>query len=433
MDIQVELLPHQRAFLESHERYSFMVIGRGGGKSWCLSVAVLLELLKGHSVLCMAQRYESLKEVLFREIKSRVYEWKLQDHITFKESPVRAYCDNGATIYGGSYDNPDMCRGLSDIHMLCFDEVALAPPDILGILSPCLRGKDVKETRIIGATTPRMGSMWNVWFAEADKLGWQVITGSTFDNTFLSQESLQTIIDSIPSEEMKRQELEGLILLGNDATKIIHLEDFPSNPAPSTDQRVIAGLDCADQVERDATAFVVRKGNQILEMWKDSQSSRETIVNRVREAHKRWHIDILNMDSAFSDYQYEVLKYEISCEQVNFARSASEEEKDKYANVRAEMYFNLSWHIKHGLYVDGHELTPELKRQLCAISWLRNNQNRLLLTKKEDLRAVLKMSPDVADALALTCLTRYTADDPTIRQNTIRDREKVERWANMMG
>lgn len=30
MDIEVELLPHQRKFLESKERYSFMVIGRGG-------------------------------------------------------------------------------------------------------------------------------------------------------------------------------------------------------------------------------------------------------------------------------------------------------------------------------------------------------------------------------------------------------------------
>jgi hypothetical protein len=139
------------------------------------------------------------------------------------------------------------------------------------------------------------------------------------------------------------------------------------------------------------------------------------------------------MDAAFSDYEFNVLKYEIPCEQVNFARAASEEEKDKYANVRAEMYFNAAWHVKHGLCVDGFQLSPELKRQMCAIGWLHNNQGRLLLTKKEDLRAALKMSTDIADALALTCLRRYNADDPTIRLNTIRDREKVERWASMMG
>ena len=120
--------------------------------------------------------------------------------------------------------------------------------------------------------------------------------------------------------------------------------------------------------------------------------------------------------------------------QVNFARAATELYKDKYANVRAEMYFNLAWHIKHGLYCDGFELSPELKRQLCAIGWMHNNQNRLLLTKKEDLRAALKMSTDIADALALTCLRKYELDDPVMQQHNELDRAKIRRYArNLMG
>lgn len=403
-------------------------------KSWCLSVAVLFELLKGHSVLCMAQRYESLKEVLFREIKSRVYEWGIQDMFTFKDNPVRAYCKNGAVAYGGSYDNPDMCRGLSDIHMLALDEVCLADPNILAILSPCLRGKDVKETRIIGASTPRQGSMWNVWFQEAEQRDWEIVTCSTFDNTFLSNESLQTIVDSIDSEEMRRQELYGELLNGNDATKIIRLDEFPQEPAPTNDYRVIAGLDCADQVERDCTAFVVRKGNTILDMWKSSTMSHEEVAHKVIEAIRKYKIQVLNMDAALSDYEYNVLKYETGCEQVHFARAASEEGKDKYANVRSEMYFNLAYQIKHGLCVNGFDLTGELKRQLCAISWLYNKQGRLLLTPKEDLRTVLKMSTDIADALALTCLDRYTGDDPVINASNNRiNREKTRKYAAMMG
>jgi hypothetical protein len=110
-----------------------------------------------------------------------------------------------------------------------------------------------------------------------------------------------------------------------------------------------------------------------------------------------------------------------------------DEGKDKYANIRAEMYFNLAYQIKHGLCVEGLNDSAELKRQLCAIGWLHNNQGRLLLTKKEDLRAVLKCSPDLADALALTCLTRYTGDDPVMNRAQLRDREQLARWANMMG
>ena len=139
------------------------------------------------------------------------------------------------------------------------------------------------------------------------------------------------------------------------------------------------------------------------------------------------------MDAAFSDYEYTTLKYEINCEQVNFARAASEEEKDKYANVRAQMYFNLAYQIKHGLSVEGYDLTPEIKRQLCAMTWLHNTQGRLLICKKEELREALKMSPDIADALALTCLTRYDGDDPQVQNSKMRDRAKVARYAAMMG
>jgi hypothetical protein len=84
--------------------------------------------------------------------------------------------------------------------------------------------------------------------------------------------------------------------------------------------------------------------------------------------------------------------------------------------------------------VDGLEFSPELKRQLCAIGWHRNNQNRLLLTKKDELRIALGRSPDLADAFALTCLDRYTGDEPTlVFQKPERDRVKQARYARMMG
>ena len=97
------------------------------------------------------------------------------------------------------------------------------------------------------------------------------------------------------------------------------------------------------------------------------------------------------------------------------------------------MYFNLAYHIKHGLCCDGFDLSGELKRQMCSIAWLTNNQGRLLITPKEELREALKMSTDVADALALTCLDRYTADDPVMARQNVNKREKVERYADMMG
>lgn len=431
MKVDLKLLPHQIKLMKSKAKKSLLLCGRGAGKSFICAAMTLLTLLQGKNVLLGGQRYDTLHDTLYAEIKAMAHEWGIYDKIEWRESPMMMTFGD-AHVYFGTYAAKEAVRGYSNVELMILDEMFLADVDIFAIWGPVMRGPKVSDPRIIGATTPRPGSLWNVMFSDPD-CDWEIIRAVTRDNTFITQEQFELIVSNIQDDAMYRSEILGELITDLGGSAIIHLNEFPSISAPTSDTSVIAGLDCAEGVERDCTAFVVRKGNTILDMWKLNQIDHEETVRRVRDAHARFHITELNMDAAFSDYEFNVLKYEIPCEQVNFARAASEEEKDKYANVRAEMYFNAAWHVKHGLCVDGFQLSPELKRQMCAIGWIHNNQGRLLLTKKEDLRAALKMSTDIADALALTCLRRYTADDPTIRLNTIRDREKVERWANMMG
>ena len=272
-------------------------------------------------------------------------------------------------------------------------------------------------TRIIGATTPQPGSLWNVVFGSPD-CDWEIIRAVSSDNVFMSKDEYDLILSEIHDDATYRCEILGEIPSGLGNSAIIRLEEFPRFPAPSTDTRVLAGLDVAEGVERDATAFFKRRGNTVLDMWKLNEISHEETVRRILKSHRECPIDSLAMDQAFSGYEYNILKYEFPCEQVNFARAASDENRGKYANVRAEMYFNCAWQVKEGLSVDGFELSPELKRQLCAIGWKHDRSGRLILTPKDELRAVLKMSTDIADAAALTCLDRYLGDNPKMHTNT---------------
>lgn len=407
-----------------------MICGRGAGKSYACAVLILLTLLRGKNVLVGGQRYETLQTTLLEELKNIASKWGIYEYIQWKLSPMMLILGN-AKCHFGSYEAVDAVRGYSRVSLIILDETFLAPANILSIWGPCMRDSGGR-TRIVGATTPRQGSLWNVMMGDPS-CKWEIIKAVTTDNTHISKEEYELILAGITSDEMYKQEILGQISTDLGGAAIIHLKDFPDQPALTTDTRVIAGLDCGEGVERDATAFVKRRGNEILEMWKLNNIDHEETVRRIRESNKRLKIDILNMDAAFSDYEYNILKYEMSCEQVNFARAASELEKDKYANIRAEMYFNLAWTIKHGLCVDGYDLTPELKRQLCAMTWLHNNQGRLLIVKKEELRAALKMSPDIADALALTTLDRYTADDPAIQNSVHNNLAQRRKWARMMG
>ena len=425
-----KLLPHQRKLIKSKCKKTALICGRGAGKSYACAALILLTLLIGKNVLVGGQRYETLQTTLYADIKNLAHEWGLYDYITWRMSPMMMVMGD-AHVWFGSYESIDAVRGYSRVSLIVLDEMFLAPCNILSVWGPCMRATPDGKTRIVGATTPRAGSLWNVMFADP-KNDWEVITAVTTDNKYIAEEEYKLILSGITSDEMYKQEILGLINTDLGGAAIIKLGQFPQFPAPTSDNRVIAGLDCAEGVERDCTAFVKRRGNQIIEMWKMSNIDHEETVRRIRESNRRLKIDTLNMDAAFSDYEYNILKYEMSCEQVNFARAATEENKEKYANVRCEMYMNLAWHIKHGLCCEGFDLTPELKRQMCAITWLHNNQGRLLLVKKEELRAALKMSTDVADALALTCLDRYTADDPQINQQTDDNRAKHRDYARRL-
>lgn len=424
------LLPHQRKLITSDSKQSILICGRGAGKSYACAVLILLTLLKGQNVLVGGQRYETLQTTLLEELKNIAMQWGLYDYIQWRLSPMMLTLGN-AQCHFGSYEAVDAVRGYSKVSLIILDEAFLAPCQILSVWGPCMRATGGR-TRVVAATTPRAGSLWNVMMADPD-CKWEIIRAVTTDNTHISQEEYELILAGITSDEMYRQEILGEISTDLGGSALIHLDEFPKAPAITNDERVIAGLDCAEGVERDATAFVKRQGNRIIEMWKLNTIDHEETVKRIRESNKVLKIDTLNMDAAFSDYEFNILKYEIPCEQVNFARAASEEEKDKYGNVRAQMWFNLCWHVKHGLCVEGFgDLTAELKRQMCAVTWLRNNQGKLLLVKKEELRAALKQSTDVGDALALTCITKYTGDDPRMNTTHLRDKAKVSRYKSFM-
>lgn len=427
-----KLLPHQRRLVTSKCKKTALICGRGAGKSYACAALVLLTLIKGRNVLVGGQRYETIKSTLYEEIKSLAQEWGLYDIITWREAPMMMILGD-AHVWFGTYEAVDSVRGYSRVSLIILDEMFLAPCNILSVWGPCMRATPDGKTRIVGATTPRGGSLWNVMFADPS-CDWEVITAVTTDNWHIQDEEYKLILSGITSDEMYKQEILGQISTDLGGAALIHLNEFPKVPGLTTDERVIAGLDCAEGVERDATAFCKRRGNEILEMWKLNSIDHEETVKRIRESNKVLKIDTLNMDAAFSDYEYNILKYEISCEQVNFARSASENEKDKYGNVRAQMWFNLAWQVKHGLCVEGFgDLTAELKRQMCAVTWLRNNQGKLLLVKKEELRAALKQSTDIGDALALTCLDKYELDDPQMNTVTRTNIEKIRRYARLMG
>ena len=402
----------------SNESLLILVTGVGAGKTRVAAWTIVLKMLDGWRILAIAQNSKALKMVLFRDIikilmtvlpdydPSKYYN-KTEAHIGMPPDFGDACCD------GGTDENPDGILGYTEYDGVVIDEASRISLEMRNNSEDRNRGKGILPwSRYLSSPNKDQPEPW--FAEECETNPGAVIHATSYDNEFTTKEYKERLKKRyVEGSPLYRQQVLGEILANSIAAAIVRLDDFPKFPAISLDDRVIAGLDCGEGVERDSTAFFKRRGNQVLEMWKLNGINHEECVRRISLSNKECRIDKLNMDMAFSDYEYNILKYEIPCEQVSFARAPSEENKEKYANARAEMYFNLAYKIREGLCVEGFdELSAELKKQLCTIQWRMNNQRRLLITPKEELRTILHMSTDIGDAAALSCLELSPIDNP---------------------
>ncbi len=81
---------------------------------------------------------------------------------------------------------------------------------------------------------------------------------------------------------------------------------------------------------------------------------------------------------------------------INFASSAPDA---KYANMRTYMWWQMRESLRSALAT---EFDPELEIELTAPEYYHNQRDQIALEKKDDIKKRIGLSPDSADALALT-------------------------------
>ena len=74
-------------------------------------------------------------------------------------------------------------------------------------------------------------------------------------------------------------------------------------------------------------------------------------------------------------------------------------DSERYANIRAEMYFKCRDWLQDGGTLPQH---LELKTELASVEYKFTAGGRILLEPKDKVKERMGKSPDLADALALT-------------------------------
>lgn len=414
MNIEIKLLKHQRAFLESKSNKVILLAGRATGKSYVASIAAAMNLLMGKKLIVFAQTFSALQRNIFAEIVNRLDEWKVS--YNYNKSSMIISVGNGI-CYGYSYENIESVRGLTNISVCIADEIALAPipEEFFAAVSPVMRGPNIIP-KFYALTTPRGGSAWNELF-KSDK-SWDIITATTFDNTFLSSESIQLMKESL-TVEMQQQELYGQLLDQKIDNCIIDIDKVNTVPNGS-DEVYYCGIDFA-RYGSDNTCIVIRNGYSIVEMKKMNNADTDDIVNTYLTLCKKYNPLMTAIDSTggYDIGFYDRLKHtnkEII--EVNFG-SASDDEI--CANKRALIYFNLVSALENGFAIDDNEMRQALR----YTTWSLTANGKRILTPKDNIKRIIGHSPDSLDALALSF---YKIKAPTYTM----DRQRVHNAINFL-
>ena len=448
-DFHVQMLPVQREFFNSNERFVALISSRSCGKSWIAIFSALTDLLLGRNVLYMAQTDGAFYKGAWLHLQNFLMEFNLLDRWSYNSTYKTGTLDLGNNVkshfYYGSYENVSAARGATECSTLYLDEVCLSNPSILAVTAPCLRGKDnyghVIVPRIRAVGTPDMSSLWQLMLVEHEKYGIKLLRSKMTDNVFMTDEQRELMSSAIFDDKLRRQEIDGEIILGESATSLITLKDFPLEAPYFSDERVYGGLDMAHTGLRDGHCFAAIKGNRLIAFHEFGMASTLEVCEWIRRFNKAYKLNSISMDLAWSEAVYENLRYEIPCTQVAFAEKApTEEAQREYANIRAFGYFKLAKMHKDGLCVDlesewiDPSIVAEYKREITNIHFIMDKQGRLLIEPKDDIRIRLGRSPDPADALMLAALDRSEQDKPQIQVGKQeRDQRQLRRYASMMG
>jgi len=424
MDLNIPLLPVQREFLEAKEDFVAIISGRSCGKTWIGVLDALMEVLRGNNILYMCQNDGAWYKGGWVHLQAFLRKFNLLDYWSWNGTyKTGTLCGN--KWYVGTYENVDGARGATECSTLYLDELCLSKPEIMAALAPCLRGKDKQgndvNPRIRGFSTPNMQSLWQVMLAENEKYGIRILRAKQSDNTFLTEKQKAVMNRYIFDDKLRRQEIDGEIILGEDATSLINLREFPREPAYFSDDRVYAGLDMAHKGQRDSHSFAAIKGNRLVAFHEFGICNPIDVAMWIKRFNEKYPIFSLNMDLAWSDGIMEHVQYKYACRQISFAEKAPTEiARKKFANIRAYGYFHLADLHREGLCVDvesefiDSDIVSEYKREITNTHFILAKDGRLLIEDKDDIRARLGRSPDPADALMLAGLDRITRVDPVM-------------------
>lgn len=414
--LNIELLPHQRRFLQSDKTFTILCGGRSCGKTFCASWLVVQWLLRGFDVLCTAQSYKTLERVLFKGVVEKIAELGITPECNKTKMEIRL---NGHTayFYSAEKSNIDNVRGLTNIKALVMDEAALASKEFLDVAMATLRGEGIGDPRIYMMSTPKGGkNFFSKIIRETPPEDIEIIYARSRDNTTLSEKFFRSL-EATYSGTFARQELEGEILDSDTPDQLfpstIIMQMMARQSAYSEFDIPVIGVDMARYGDDSTTAYL-RRGRNVIKLFSITKCDSFAVYESLRMAILQYNLKkertIFNFDGTggFASGIVDLMKKSGYIVNELHFNSMTNVTSEYFANLRTMMYFNFSEASKRGLSIPNDE---KVEMQLSCLRYFIDGGGKRRLYPKEQMKEVLGYSPDDIDAIALT-FASGTIEDP---------------------
>lgn len=402
--MDVRLWKGQYELMTSDSMFTFLICGRGYGKSFVVAHKIFQEARAGRPCIVVSPTFKQLTFSIFGELRNLLRQVPLRWSF---DSTTNSFEVDGTMVYGFTANNGnyEKMRGISAA-TLFLDEAREYEKIVMDTALPCLRG--FGKPRIFVTTSPK-GMNWlglEIRRRQREKdPDFRLITGTSYENRSLDK-SFFAMMEKNLAGDFLRQELYGEIIDSDMEDTLFGfslleaMEDPKRDGRPFADELAVIGLDCA-RFGGDQTCGVLRIGRRVVAVRRLGKTDTSEAVDMVRSladvcAGFGVRLDCVCVDAAYGGGVIDMLrtlKYDVF--EVNFSERSPD---PNYFNMRAFMYFKAKEWIGEG----GFARDEALREDLSAQRYFIHADKSFRLIPKELLKKTLGRSPDTSDAFALT-------------------------------
>jgi phage terminase large subunit len=421
-----------RAIFKPHARVAVKGC-HSSGKTFGAADAVLMAIYDGADVITTAPTDDQVKGVMWSQIHEALRHATVGGWGDILQKEIQGL--DGVFAIGRATNQSVRFQGYharpGSYLLIVIDEAPGLQADIFNAIEGMAAGGDVRVLMLGNPTIPS-GPFFDIF--DSDSPIWAKVTIDAFDTPNLAGLDLDGLL-ALPEHELDDNGREYLVTRRWVRDRYLewgvdHPEwqsrvrgEFPQNADVSLIWRswlddakakgaeydpaggpLAAGVDVAGPGD-DETVCVVRQDANVLgsRAWSSPEPRGDVLAflrDSLHRGLKQVNVDTAGIGYYFAEHLRDNLPESVVVNNINVGEGAtSDQAKEKYLNLRAELYWALRERFQDG-NVRGL-IDPLAISQLASIQYHHDARGRVVIEKKEDARKRGVKSPDRAEALML--------------------------------